>query len=61
MKVEVRVDDRPVLRRRARTVVVGNVGRLQAVEVSVRAGALWVCVYQPDTSDDLAAGAPTVG
>ncbi|MHA7134758.1 diacylglycerol/lipid kinase family protein [Oerskovia turbata] len=30
MKVEVRVDDRPVLRRRARTVLVGNVGRLQA-------------------------------
>lgn len=29
MKVEVQVDDYPVLRRRARTVVVGNVGRLQ--------------------------------
>lgn len=30
MKVEVRVDDRPVLRRRARSVLVGNVGKLQA-------------------------------
>ncbi len=29
MKVEVQVDDYPVLRRRARTVIVGNVGRLQ--------------------------------
>lgn len=136
MKVEVRVDDRPVLRRRARTVVVGNVGKLQAgvnllpdaepdngqmdvaiiaprnlghwvqllvgvvakrkrvpnmevlrgsrisvisdrpqprqldgdviepsnrLEVTVRAGALWVCVYQPDTSDDIAEGAPAGG
>lgn len=136
MKVEVRVDDRPVLRRRARTVVVGNVGKLQAgvnllpdaepdngqmdvaiiaprnlghwvqllvgvlrgkgrvpnmevlrgsrisvisdrpqprqldgdviepakkLEVSVRAGALWVCVDQPDTSDDIAEGAPAAG
>ncbi|MET4226350.1 diacylglycerol kinase (ATP) [Oerskovia enterophila] len=136
MKVEVRVDDRPVLRRRARSVLVGNVGKLQAgvdllpdavpdngqldvailaprnlghwvqllvgvlrgrrrvpnmevlrgsrisvisdrpqprqldgdviepskkLEVSVRAGALWVCVYQPDTSDDIAEGAPAGG
>ncbi len=29
MKVEIQVDDYPVLRRRARTVLVGNVGRLQ--------------------------------
>ena len=134
MKVEVRVDDYPVLRRRARTVVVGNVGRLGAgvnllpdavpdngqmdvavlaprnlghwiqllvgvlrpgrrrvpnmevlrgsrivitsdrpqprqldgdviekadtLEVTVRADALVVCVYQPDESADLTEGAP---
>ncbi len=136
MRVEVRVDDQPVLRRRARSVVVGNVGRLQGgvnlmpdaepdngqmevavlaprnfghwvqlavgvlrrsnrvpnmevlrgsrivvtsdrahprqldgdvidpadrLEISVRPQALWVCVYQPDTSDDLADGAPEQG
>ena len=31
------------------------------LEVSVRAGALWVCVYQPDTSEDIAEGAPAGG
>ena len=132
MKVEVQVDDYPVLRRRARTVIVGNVGRLQGgvnllpdaepdngqmdvavlaprnlghwiqtafhvlrpgrnkvpnmevlrgsritvtsdrpqprqldgdvieesttLDVSVRPDALWVCVYQPDTSEDLTEG-----
>lgn len=132
MKVEVQVDDYPVLRRRARSVIVGNVGRLQGgvnllpdaepdngqmdvavlaprnlghwvqtafhvlrpgrnkvpnmevlrgsrititsdrpqprqldgdvieesatLDVSVRPDALWVCVYQPDTSEDLAEG-----
>ncbi|WP_456826168.1 diacylglycerol/lipid kinase family protein [Cellulomonas sp. P5_E12] len=133
MKVEVQVDDYPVLRRRARSVLVGNVGRLQGgvnllpdaapddgqmdvavlaprnlghwvrlafgvlrpgrhrvpnmevlrgsritvtsdrpqprqldgdvidpsetLEVTVRADALWVCVYQPDESKDLTEGA----
>ena len=131
MRVEVRVDDHPVLRRRARSVLVGNVGRLQGgvnllpdaepdngqmevavlapqnfghwvqlavgvlrrshrvpnmevlrgsrisvtsdrphprqldgdvidpsatLDVTVRPGALWVCVYQPDTSPDLTEG-----
>jgi YegS/Rv2252/BmrU family lipid kinase len=132
MKVEIQVDDHPVLRRRARTVLVGNVGRLQGgvnllpdaepdngqmdvavlapnnlgrwiqtavgvlrpgrhkvphmevlrgsrititsdrpqprqldgdviepsdtLEVTVRPDALWVCVYQPDTSPDLTEG-----
>ncbi|MGY4644680.1 diacylglycerol/lipid kinase family protein [Cellulomonas sp. URHB0016] len=131
MHVEVRVDDQPPVRRHARSVLVGNVGRLQggvnllpdaeadsgkmdvaiiaprnlghwvqlAVAVvlrrervprmevlrgakitvrstkpqprqldgdvidpsnnlvaTVRPGALWVCVHQPDTTDDLAEG-----
>lgn len=131
MRVEVRVDDQPPVRRHARSVLVGNVGRLQggvrllpeaeadngqmdvaiiaprnlghwvqlAVAVvlrrervprmevlrgsrisirstrpqprqldgdvidpsdtlvaTVRPGALWVCVHQPDTTDDLAEG-----
>lgn len=132
MKVEVQVDDYPVLRRRARTVIVGNVGRLQGgvnllpdaepdngemdvavlaprnlghwiqtafavlrpgrhrvpnmevlrgsririssdrpqprqldgdvidpsdtMEVTVHSDDLWVCVYQPDESEDLAEG-----
>ncbi len=131
MHVEVRVDDQPPVRRHARSVLVGNVGRLQggvrllpeaeadngqmdvaiiaprnlghwvqlAVAVvlrrervprmevlrgsririrstrpqprqldgdvidpadnlvaNVRPGALWVCVHQPDTTDDLAEG-----
>ena len=134
MKVEVHVDDLPVLRRRARTVLVGNVGRLQGgvnllpdaepdngqmdvavlaprnlghwiqrpsaccgpagtacptwrccagrgsgdqrpsaapparrrrhrrvghLDVTVRPDALWVCVYQPDESEDLAEGSPS--
>ncbi|OLT50918.1 diacylglycerol kinase family protein [Cellulosimicrobium sp. CUA-896] len=136
MKVEVHVDDQPVRRRRARTVVVGNVGRLPAgtnllpdadpddgllevaiiaprgvrhwvqlvvglfrgdrrvpsrevvrgrrisvvsdrpqsrqldgdvidrarrLDVEVRPKALWVCVEQPDESEDLAAGSPERG
>jgi len=134
MRVEVRVDDQPPVRRHARSVLVGNVGRLQggvrllpeaeadngqmdvaiiaprnlghwvqlAVAVvlrrervprmevlrgsririrstrpqprqldgdvidpsrtlvaTVRPGALWVCVHQPDTSEDLAEGGPS--
>ena len=135
MKVEIYVDDLPVLRRRARTVLVGNVGRLQGgvnllpdaepdngqmdvavlaprnlghwiqtavgvlrpgrhkvpnmellrgsrirvvsdrpqprqldgdvidasdtLDVTVQPDALWVCVYQPDESDDLAEGSPS--
>jgi len=134
MRVEVRVDDQAPLRRHARSVLVGNVGRLQggvdllpdaqadngqmdvaiiaprnlghwvqlAVAVllrrqrvprmevlrgsrirvrstrpqprqldgdvidpsrtlvaTVRPGALWVCVHQPDTSEDLAEGGPS--
>jgi len=134
MKVEVQVDDYPVLRRRARTVLVGNVGRLQGgvnllpdaepdngqmdvavlaprnlghwiqlafgvlrpgrhrvpnmevlrgsritvtsdrpqprqldgdvidpsdtLDVTVRPDALWVCVYQPEESEDLTEGSP---
>jgi YegS/Rv2252/BmrU family lipid kinase len=133
MRVEIRVDDGPPLRRRARTVVVGNVGRLQGgvrlladaepdngqldvailaprhlahwaalawgvlrrhehvprmevrrgsritvtsdrdqpcqldgdvieprrtLDVTVRPAALWLCVYQPDRSPDLAEGSP---
>ncbi|MBO3086053.1 diacylglycerol/lipid kinase family protein [Cellulomonas fengjieae] len=132
MKVEVQIDDHPVLRRRARTVLVGNVGRLQGgvnllpdaepdngemdiavlaprnlghwiqtafavlrpgknrvpnmevlrgsritvtsdrpqprqldgdviepsktLAVTVRPDSLWVCVYQPDSSEDLTEG-----
>ncbi|WP_448074122.1 diacylglycerol/lipid kinase family protein [Georgenia yuyongxinii] len=133
MRVEIRIDDGPPLRRRARTVVVGNVGRLQGgvrlladaepdngqldvaiiaprnlahwatlawgvlrrhehvprmevlrgsritvtsdraqpceldgdvieprrtLAVTVRPAALWLCVYQPDRSPDLAEGSP---
>lgn len=133
MRVEIRIDDDPPLRRRARTVVVGNVGRLQGgvrlladaepdngqldvailtprhlshwialawgilrrhkhvprmevlrgsritvtsdrdqpcqldgdvieprrtLTVTVRPAALWLCVYQPDRSPDLAEGSP---
>ena len=134
MKVEVQVDDYPVLRRRARTVLVGNVGRLQGgvnllpdaepdngqmdvavlaprnlghwiqlafgvlrpgshrvpnmevlrgsritvtsdrpqprqldgdvidpsdtLDVTFRPDALWVCVYQPEESEDLTEGSP---
>ncbi|WP_034609843.1 diacylglycerol kinase family protein [Cellulomonas sp. URHD0024] len=133
MRVEVQVDDLPVLRRRARSVLVANVGRLQggvnllpeadpesgqmevavlapqnighwfqlvagvlrrrrrvpnmeklrgsrivvttdrrqprqldgdvidssdSLEVTVRPGALLVCVYQPEESQDLATGSP---
>ena len=134
MRVEVRIDDDPPIRRRARTVVVGNVGRVsggvrlladaepdngeldvailsprsltdwvalawgvlrrrdrvrrmevlrgsritvtsdrdqpreldgdviepgRTLDVQVRPGALWLCVYQPDRSPDLAEGSPT--
>ena len=133
MRVEIRIDDDPPLHRRARTVVIGNVGRLQggvrlladaepdngqldvailtprhlshwvalawgilrqrervprievlrgsrisvtsdreqpceldgdAIEprrtlaVTARPAALWLCVYQPDRSPDLAEGSP---
>ena len=133
MRVEIRVDDEPPLRRRARSVVIGNVGRLQGgvrlladaepdngqldvavisprnlahwarlawgvlrrhehvprmevhrgsritvtsdrdqpceldgdvieprreLAVTVRPAALWLCVYQPDRSPDLAEGSP---
>lgn len=133
MRVEIRVDDDPPLRRRARTVVIGNVGRLQGgvrlladaepdngqldvailsprhlsdwvalawgvlrrrdhvrrmevfrgsritvtsdreqpceldgdvieprrtLTATVQPGALWLCVYQPDRSPDLAKGSP---
>ena len=133
MLLEVVVDDAPALRRHARTILVGNVGRLQGgvnvlpdaepdsgkmdvaiiaprnlghwiqillgvlrgrkklprveylrgehivihaeksqprqldgdvidpgttLEVTVRPSALWVCVHQPDTADDLAEGGP---
>ncbi|QDB80637.1 diacylglycerol kinase [Georgenia sp. 311] len=133
MHVEIRVDDDPPLRRRARTVIIGNVGRLQGgvrlladaepdngrldvailsprhlsdwaalawgvlrrrdrvrrmevlrgsritvtsdreqpceldgdvieprrtLTASVRPGALWLCVYQPDSSADLVEGSP---
>jgi diacylglycerol kinase (ATP) len=134
MRVEVVVDDAPPIRRHARTVLVGNVGRLQGgldvlpdaepdsgrldvaivaprnlghwfqilfgalrgrkhlprieylrgehvvvrtdrpqprqldgdvidpgttLDVTVRPSALWVCVHQPDTSEDLTEGGPS--
>jgi diacylglycerol kinase family enzyme len=133
MHVEIRVDDEPPVRRTARSVLVGNVGRLQGglrllpdaepdsgtfdvavlaprtlvawaalavgvllrrrevatrqllrgrhivvtsdrpepremdgdvlpsgrrLDVRIRPGALWLCVYQPDTTPDLAEGSP---
>lgn len=133
MRVEVTIDDDPPLQRRARSVIVGNVGRLQgglplladaqpdngqldvaimapqnlmhwaalatgvllrrrriarmevlrgsrirvrsdaeqlchldgdpigrrrSLKVTVRPGALWMCVYQPDRSPDIAEGSP---
>ncbi len=52
MAVEVRVDDGPVLRRRARTVLVGNVGRLQGgirllPEAEPDSGVLEVAILAP--------------
>lgn len=54
MRVEVRIDDDPPLRRRARTVIVGNVGRLQGgvrllADAEPDSGQLDVAILAPRT------------
>lgn len=65
MRVEIRLDDEPPIRRRARTVVVGNVGRLQGgvrllPEAEPDDGQLDVAVITPRTVGHWAALAGAV-